>query len=612
MGRQGSGLLQIGKAREAFLDGGPAALAAGVASTGAVSARIRGSWQRSVRFRVPHDRRDVPHVPADELDDRLTALIGPVLDRLADRLTDTGVGLLLSDADARILRRWSADTRIDRFFDRVQTRRGSQLSEDAVGTNGVGTPVVLGELVQVQGPEHVLDMYQRAVCTGAPVRDPVTGRILGAVTLTCALVPESGLLVPLLAGTLAEIERLLLDRATHRERELLDAFRAATRATREPVVALLGDTQVTSATARAALTPLDLALLEEAVAGLHHGRGPARVPVRLSGGRSATAVCTPAGQHERSGWVVRVARTARPSGDGSPAPRAARVPPLPGLVGGSPAWRGVLRAVEVCRRSGMPVLVTGEPGAGRTAVAVAMCGGRAVVHDAALEALDGTGAWLDRLRDRADGAGDAIVIRHLDALSPAAVEAAGAILDALRDTVTIVATTGGAHPDGAAAPLLDRFGIATIAVPPLRERPDDLPDLVRALARRHASNPPAAAMSAEGAAMSAEPAVALSAEALRALRDYPWPGNVRELETVVRGLMADRPAGPVPLSALPAEIVAGADGRRLTTMERVELDAIRAALRDAAGNRARAAANLGISRATLYRRLRAYAPLLDG
>jgi transcriptional regulator of acetoin/glycerol metabolism len=595
MDQHGSGLLKVRKAREAFLDGGPASLAAG-AGAGVLSAQIRGSWLRSVAFRVPHDRRDVPHFPADELDDRLPALVGPVLERLADRLADTDVGLLLSDTDARILRRWSGESSIGRFFDRVQTRRGSQLSEHAVGTNGVGTPVVVGELVQVQGPEHVLDMYQRAVCTGAPIRDPITRRILGAVTLTCPLVPESGLLVPLLAGTLDEVERHLLDRATHRERYLLDAFRTAANATRQPVVALLGGTHVTSAAARRLLNPLDLALIEQTVAGLRAAHGTVRVPVALSGGRGATAVCTPAGPDERAGWIVQIVLAGR--GDRGRAPVGAHPEaPLPALVGSSAAWRGVLRAAHVYRRSAVPVLLTGEPGAGKVATALAMCAGvgRVVLLDAALERVDGTGAWLARLRTALRRPSGATVIRHLDALSPAAVDGAAAMLDALPGAPAILATTRGAHPDGAAAPLLDRFGLATIAVPPLRERVDDLPDLVRALARRHA---PAAAL-------------ALSGDAVRALRGHPWPGNVRELDGVVRRLLADRVPVPVPLSALPVEIAACADGRRLTALETLELDAIRSALRGAAGNRARAAAALGISRATLYRRLRVFGPLLD-
>jgi transcriptional regulator of acetoin/glycerol metabolism len=593
MGQPVASLPKIGKAREAFLEGRPA--------SDVVRAEIATSWVRSSRFRVPHDRSEVPQIPVEQLDDRLIDAVGPVLDRLAERLSDTNVGLLLSDASARILRRWSAGRRVQRFFDDVQTQRGSQLSERAVGTNGVGTPVVSGRLVHVQGPEHLLDLYQRAVCTGAPIRDPLTGRTIGAVTLACGLSPHSQLLVPLLRSTIVEVEQHLLDRATPNERQLLDAFLAATRSADRPVIAQLGSTQVATAEARRLLTPIDVAQLEQSVAELpgrvRFGGSEVRLPMTLSGARTGTAtlrtVC-------EGGWVVELSVDA-------PAVRCSvpTLPPrsgLPGLVGGTTPWRAVVRAANLYRRSSMPVLITGEAGVGKTAVAVAMCSsatdsGPVTVLDGALEQVDGTGPWLTKLQSALRSPGTATVVRHLDTLSSMAAQAMCGLIDGLPSSVTVVGTSSGVRPEGmASALLMDRLGVATIAVPPLRDHLDDLPALIGELARRHG----------------ADRVMTLSPAALEALRRYSWPGNVRQVENMVRRLIAEKVAPPVPLCALPVEIAAAAGQRSLTALEEMELKAIRTALQAAEGNRVKAAASLGISRATLYRRLRTHRSLLDG
>ncbi len=91
----------------------------------------------------------------------------------------------------------------------------------------------------------------------------------------------------------------------------------------------------------------------------------------------------------------------------------------------------------------------------------------------------------------------------------------------------------------------------------------------------------------------------------------PWPGNVRELENVIRGAMAfagSDTMGPADLSAIstsfeeqPTTFSAGA-----VSMSEYEREAISRALEKSSGNRRNAAKILGISEATLYRRIKQY------
>ncbi len=134
------------------------------------------------------------------------------------------------------------------------------------------------------------------------------------------------------------------------------------------------------------------------------------------------------------------------------------------------------------------------------------------------------------------------------------------------------------------ADLFYRLQVLTIVMPPLRERRDELPQLIEALLPRGAT---------------------LSADALYALVAYHWPGNIRELKNTLwrAAIMADGAA----ISAADLNITeyptGGAPASDLS-LAAAERGAIAAALQAAGGNRARAAQLLGIARSTLHQKLR--------
>jgi DNA-binding NtrC family response regulator len=90
---------------------------------------------------------------------------------------------------------------------------------------------------------------------------------------------------------------------------------------------------------------------------------------------------------------------------------------------------------------------------------------------------------------------------------------------------------------------------------------------------------------------------------MRALGEATWPGNVRQLEVLVRRLAANRGPDAVGLPDLPPDLVC-ASQHRLTALQRLQMEAIMAALGKSGSNIKLAAAELGVSRSTLYRRLR--------
>jgi len=148
--------------------------------------------------------------------------------------------------------------------------------------------------------------------------------------------------------------------------------------------------------------------------------------------------------------------------------------------------------------------------------------------------------------------------------------------------------------------LLYRLNTVEIAVPPLRDRPEDIPEL-------------AAHFLAEVARRYHKPAASFSADALQALSDHMWPGNVRELEHAVeRGVLLA--AGDTITSAdLGLRDARASSGSRLEDMplEEAEGHLIRAALQRCAGNVSLAAEQLGLSRSALYRRLQRHGISVD-
>jgi transcriptional regulator with PAS, ATPase and Fis domain len=132
-----------------------------------------------------------------------------------------------------------------------------------------------------------------------------------------------------------------------------------------------------------------------------------------------------------------------------------------------------------------------------------------------------------------------------------------------------------------------RLDVIRIVVPPLRERPEDVPVLAAGIWRRAAERVGSRAV--------------LSDATMAALARYDWPGNVRELQNVLAALAVGAArrgvVGPSALPATLARVITPADGVTLEQARRVfDTRFVRAALARAGGHRGRAAAELGVTR----------------
>jgi DNA-binding NtrC family response regulator len=148
-----------------------------------------------------------------------------------------------------------------------------------------------------------------------------------------------------------------------------------------------------------------------------------------------------------------------------------------------------------------------------------------------------------------------------------------------------------------------RLNVVQLAVPPLRERREDLLPLARLLL-------------AEAALRLQRPVDGLSGPAADLLLGYPWPGNVRELANAMERSVVVAKRSRIDPEDLPPEVrsatAAPGSDRLDRPLDHVERDHILAMLRAKAGNRKETARSLGIGIATLHRKLRRFKHAVPG
>ena len=145
--------------------------------------------------------------------------------------------------------------------------------------------------------------------------------------------------------------------------------------------------------------------------------------------------------------------------------------------------------------------------------------------------------------------------------------------------------------------LLYRLRVVEIRVPPLRERPEDILLLADYSVERLAKQ-------------LRLPGLCLDDECLNRFQTYDWPGNVRELQNAIEHAAIISGDGGVKLKHIPPQIVIGGKKSRrksaqgLRPLAEMEMEYIREVLQTTGGNRPKAAKILGISQATLWRKLK--------
>jgi sigma-54 dependent transcriptional regulator, acetoin dehydrogenase operon transcriptional activator AcoR len=553
---------------------------------------ILASWWRSREWNVAADRLRLAYLRTPDLESSLARAAEPVLRHLHDQLDGQPISIVLTDSAGLVLLRYTGDHDLERHLDAIMLAPGFSYAEDIVGTNGIGTALESGGPAHVFGHEHYAERLEGMACAGVPIRDPVSGKTVGVIDLTCWRRDADPLMISLVQSTAGQINQALGEVSNSRDLRLLQEYTRACRHTGGIVLALGQDVVMLNDHARNALSPVDQAvLISQATEAL--GRPPASgaVTVDLPSGTVARMFCRPVEQGRLPDGVVHVKliSAADPMAE-VPAPRAPMS--LPGLVGHGAAWRRACRAAEAAYERGEWLTLEGESGVGKLALVRAVHQRHNPVAPCHVVDVTAGSDWLAEVREElADGTG-LLIIRHVDALNARQIRAltealAGA--KAGREAAPRVAITLDREQATTDLTGLLRLFPGTVLVPPLRHHNEDLRELVPFFLGK----------------LSQQGRVSCSPAAMQLLLRHTWPGNATQLWQVLKQVVQHRRTGQIMPQDLPPECWT-VSRRVLSQLESIERDAIVQSLLDNAGNKIRAARALGMSRATIYRRIHEY------
>ena len=635
-------------------------LAHGECPPGALQERIANSWQRSLRAGVQPVGRAQAHDPLTSSEMRqvlsrsedLLAIARPVMDYVFEQIQDSHSMVILANPQSTLLHTLG-DAPFLNKAERVALRSGASWTEEARGTNAIGTALVEGAPLRVQGGEHFLEANGFLTCAASPIFSP-QGQLLGVLDISGDQRQSPSHTLGLVTTAARMIEnRWILSRHQRDWRLHFHTQAEGVGSAAEGILALSPDGTVLGGN-RTAMQAFNIAaadwgsllwsdispqpLTQLLAQGGHPSETVHTVP--LHSGRAVFARLVLSNKE----LLIRSGRALRPHLTQTPVSQATPVDALAQLDTGDARWRNVADRARRSFGKGIALLVQGESGVGKELFARALHDSSerrsrafvaincAAIPEHLIEAeLFGyesgafTGARRDgqigRLREAQGGTllldeiGDmplALQTRLLRVLQDRSITPLGGGKVLPLDFQLICATHHQLR-DAVAhglfrADLFYRVNGLALQLPALRERSDREAITHKLLAQFNPGH-----------------TVHLHPDVAAAMAHYPWPGNLREYANALQTASAllapgeatigwshlsddmaqellryregapQRPAVAVPEAAAMLPI---------SSLKTLSHAAIAQTLQQCRGNVSQAAKQLGISRQTLYRRLK--------
>jgi len=648
---------QVQTARSHFFEGQPIVNAA-------VSEVVVRSWERSRGYGLSVSDRTLfdianPLVPrqVQERNAQLLDCALPEMQRLRDVFGNADWIVACVDAQGLVVRSIGGESDDLRELRRA-FRPGIDLSEQCIGTSAPGCALAEQRAVVIRAHEHFLDVVSPYVCAAVPLRDPA-GDIAGALDVSYRYTPNQVDALELLSTAARAVENRLFSTLSdttvlrfHYRPDMVETPYAALLAIK-PDGTLVGASSTARAHLRLALGRLpqlsldavfDTSLSEWSswcsrqdfpmrlyrhdgtcvYASIDRGPHAEATPAVRRHGRQVASAAPPSAAHVRA-----VGRESRSAGEVD----------MDYFLGDARLCASLEQAQRVFRRD-VPVILLGETGTGKEGFARKLHetgprrqGAFVAINCSALPAslieseLFGYehGTFTGGRRGGAPGKFEQADngTLFLDEIGDMSMELQSRLLRVLQERS--VTRLGGSRPVPVRISLLCathrclrdlmaqgafredlfyRLNGLSVTLPPLRGR-DDLRELIAWCLAQESTQ---------------DQVVRVSHAALEKLLQYTWPGNIRQLRNVLRTAAALAAEAEIQLEHLPDDIrephsavpvvpVASSNAWAAApagngTLADSEMVAIRAALRAARGNVSAAARQLGIARATLYRKLK--------
>jgi transcriptional regulator of acetoin/glycerol metabolism len=482
---------------------------------------------------------------------------------------------------------------------------GSIWTEDQQGTNGVGTCLRVGKPVTIAGTEHYGSAIQRLTCLTAPVlgRNGAIESVINVTTARQADARMNRMVQDIVERSARRIENGYFGRMNRRNLMLriLDNGEAADIA-EEGRLALDDNGRIVSGSSFASrmlgqevgnLMGQSAEELFELDRSISEVRPNSLITLNYRGRRLQAVLSLPETRQQSQTSLVAARSSAATLRTVDLAEETLRINPI------------LSQALDRAQRllsAGLPLVITGESGSGKTAFAKAAarcCFGadsEIVFIDCA--SLQSQGDLRELLQQRLTGRKSCLLIDRIDEMDEASQTTLLALLESDRQTgangigVIVISTHDLEHlarENRMRLDLVHRLKGGQVGLPPLRCVPD-LEETVLDLFR------------AEREALG-KPLLELDDDSRLVLLHYHWPGNLRELRNTLRHAVALADGKQIGLEHLPDNIVEELARKDLTARSQSEASKIEAALRYNGGNVSLTARYLGVSRATLYRKI---------
>jgi transcriptional activator for dhaKLM operon len=619
---------------------------------------IHRSWERCAPLLDPWAKPRFTALDGHALDRvlikqaNLLSTAYPLIDDVHQFAEGSGFAVLLTDATVCLLEVSGERSWVTSLGDRG-LRAGAYWDEGRMGTNALALALLEAVPVQVVGAEHFFQIYHDLTCSAAPIHD-TSGHIVGSLAMVGPQqARNSHTLTAVMAAARAISNQLqtntYLQEANRRLAELNSVFGAIS----EGVISWDQNRKITHVNAQAGEI---LHIKPEAVTGRHLEEVlqlPPTIAEAIEGGGTLPDAEASFGVN---GQFINCLVNLRPILEGAQGPvgyiatlrpiervrqlvhrlvGAQATLTLEDVQGDSTAIRQARRQARIAARGTAPVLLLGEDGVGKNPLARAIHNQSeraeypfiainclALPHELMITEFLGYegGAFSWALAEGrpskfelADGG--TLFLDEVDALS---LEMQAALLQVIETghvtrlggvqpipvNVRIIATSTAnleqQAAEGSFLPhLYRRFGAFVIDLPSLRNRVEDIPLLVERFLARITQRIDCAAF--------------ITDEALEILKRYPWPGNVREMENVLERAVAASEDGTIREQDLPAGVRHGQvlppgtlHPQPVLSIPEAEYDAIIRAGWACRGQVTAMAQQLGVSRTTLWRKMKSF------
>src|SRR6266481_2670287 len=618
---------------------------------------IEGSWERCTSSGVDPERSQaampLPEEALRTLQHAHRDLIGAsvsITEQAKDFLSESGTIMILTDP-AGVILETVGDPATMETARNIRLETGAHWDERACGTNAIGTALSILGPVQVHGAEHFCSGIKPWTCSATVIRDPIHGEVLGVLDVSGRKDSFSRHCLTLAVIAAGRIEGEVARRAMELRHRLLQA--SLGRPSAGGLILFDHKGRLVEVDPHAARSLRTMGIQLESALGQRvdaldtdreKGAGKGRLPEWLR----ADWVEPILRGGEQVGTIVTLPEPVRwgkgrPGGESRLPTRGIALDPggsIDRIVGTSVLLRRALEKAKLLAKVDVPVLLLGETGVGKESFARAIheegnrkdgpfvvlnCGGlpRDLLASELFGYVDGafTGARRSGMVGKIESANGGTLF--LDEIGEMPLE--------LQPYLLRVLEGGELYPLGASQPrtvqfkliaatnrdlraelvagrfrqdLFYRVSVTTLRIPALRERKEDIAELVehfnREVSHRHGVS-----------------VKRFEAEVIEALERYPWPGNVREMRHVVEGMVMLTNDDTVTAAALPEELTlsvaatgrgpsVSAESPAIRDLDAVERDAIHTAIGRRHGNLTMVAKDLRISKSTLYLKIDKY------